>query len=547
MATNPLLALTATALLAGLLPAQVSGTFVVDPGGSGSFRTLTDAVNALFVNGINGDVTVAIMPGSYTESVMIPPIPGSSSFRITFQALLGPGTVLLSGSAGDTIALVGVAFRHNRGLTFDGLDFVGAPGHAISGTTFCEDIEVENCTFGPNHRSNAPGEFRHALIVSENSGSELGWHVHHCRMTVPSHTTRTAYGIYLSNGGDWNIHDNAWDLNSCDNCLWLINNNRRLDRVWNNQFTGALNSVGGTSANSVCVIRADISNYENDFVHNSFLVVIPQTGCCIASGGISGAPPALNRIRGNVFMLLAGGTCIVTNSNQPFLADGNVYFCPAGEIGRVGSTSAGITTLAAWQAATGQDASSVQADPLYTSTTAPFDLHPLPGSPVVGAAVLTPAYVTTDFDGRLRDAAPDAGAFESSGFARYGSGCAGTAGLVPAMGSSGTVALGSTNFSIDLSSAPANSLVVLFGGASRTHAGATPLPFALGGGCNVQASPDATRAAFTLPGGTAQAPLLLPNAPALLGSNLFFQWLAVDAAAPDPFGFTVSDAGALQL
>ena len=57
------------------------------------------------------------------------------------------------------------------------------------------------------------------------------------------------YSGYLSNGGDWNIHDNAWDLNSCDNCLWLINNNRRLDRVWNNQFTGQLNSVGGTSAN----------------------------------------------------------------------------------------------------------------------------------------------------------------------------------------------------------------------------------------------------------------------------------------------------------
>src|SRR5262245_35938019 len=130
--------LAATALLAGLLPAQLSGTFVVDPGGNGAFRTLSEAVNALFVNGINGDVTLAILPGTYTESVLVPPIPGSASFRITFHALVGPGTVLLSGSAGDTIALVGVAFRHNRGLVFDGLDFVGAPGHAISGTTFCE-------------------------------------------------------------------------------------------------------------------------------------------------------------------------------------------------------------------------------------------------------------------------------------------------------------------------------------------------------------------------------------------------------------------------
>jgi hypothetical protein len=540
-------ALLATAFLASFLPAQVSGTFVIDPNGAGSFLTLTDAINSLFVSGINGDVTLAMLPGPYTESVLVPPIPGTDSFHVHIKALFGPGTVQLNGSGGDTIALLGVSFRHNRSLVFEDLDFVSAPGFAISGTTFCEDMEIEHCTFGPNHRSTAPGEFRHALIVSENSGNEIGWEIHNCTLTVPSHLSRTAYGVYLSNGGGWNMHDNLWNLNGCDYCLWLINNNRRLDRIWNNQFEGSLNNVGGTAAANVCVIRADISNYENDIVHNTFAVLIPQTGCCIATGGIGGTPPAQNRMYGNVFFLLAGGTCIASQPNQPFLADGNVFWCPAGEVGRTDQSLPGFATLAAWQAASGRDAASVQADPLFVSPASPFDLHTLPGSPVIGAARNTPSYVTTDFDGRLRDAAPDAGAFESSGFALYGTGCAGTGALVPLIGNTGTVAPGSTNFAVTLAQAPGGTLVVLFGGNSRTSAGAIPLPFDLGGGCSVLAAPNTTLATATSPGGTASFGLVIPNQPAFRGTNLFFQWIAIDPGAPNALGVTTSNAGALQL
>src|ERR1043166_6065726 len=211
--TNLRTTLLAAALLASSLPAQRSGSCVIDPSGSSSFRTLTDAINALFVNGINGDVTLGMLPGSYTESVMVPPIAGTDSFHVHVTALVGAGTVQLSGSGGDTIALLGVSFRHNRGLVFENLDFVSAPGFAISGTSFCEDMEISHCTFGPNHRSTATGEFRHALIVSENSGNEIGWQIHHCTLTVPNHTNRTAYGLYLSNGGGWSISDNVWNLN----------------------------------------------------------------------------------------------------------------------------------------------------------------------------------------------------------------------------------------------------------------------------------------------------------------------------------------------
>ncbi|MBK8100229.1 MAG: hypothetical protein IPK26_24260 [Planctomycetes bacterium] len=546
---------TAWSLFAGCLcaalPAQMSGTYVIDAAGSGtSFRSFTEAVNALFVNGVSGACDMLVMPGTYTESVLIPPIAGASpQNRILFRAAQGPGTVSLAGGAGDTIAMVGVAFLRTQSLIFDGIDFTGASGHAISATTFCEDIEIRDCTFTGNHRSNAPGEWRHALIVSENSGSEVGWRVHHNRMQIPARTNRGTYGIYLSNGGGWDFSDNEVDLNGCDYGLWLINNNRRLDTVWNNLFYGSLATAGGTYANNVCVIRADISNYENDFVHNTFVVNIPGNGCCIATGGYgSGTQTVQNRIFGNIFQLTGAGAAIVTDATAPFLADGNLFWAPGGEIGRLGANNPGPTSLAAWQAASGRDAASVQADPLLINiTTAPYDLRPTPNSPVAGVAVNTPTYVTTDHQNRLRDTTPDAGAYELSGFAVYGTGCAGTGGAVPAMGSSGTVALGSNNFAITLSNGLPNALAVLLGGGSRTQSTFGALPFALGGNCFLNASPDATNVVFTDPNGAAPAPLNIPNNPGLLGNSIFFQWAVLDPGSGSAYGIATTAGGALQL
>ena len=72
------------------------------------------------------------------------------------------------------------------------------------------------------------------------------------------------------------------------------------------------------------------------------------------------------------------------------------------------------TTLANWQAATGQDANSISADPLFvnaTGTAATGDVHIQNGSPVLGAG--TPVVgITNDFDNDARDAVPDIGADE---------------------------------------------------------------------------------------------------------------------------------------
>ncbi|MEY4675300.1 MAG: hypothetical protein RL148_3084 [Planctomycetota bacterium] len=547
-----LLASSALLATAAILPAQYSGTLQIVPaGGSGVFTTFTQAVNALFVSGVNGPVTVLVHPGTYNESVLVPPIPGASPTNtVTFKALLGRGTVQITGNGGDTFALVGVSFRRNSSVGFEDLDFVSGPGFAISGTTNVENVSVTGCSFGPEHRNNASGEFRHALIVSENSGTEAGWKLRNNRFTLPSYTNRTNYGIYLSNGGGWDISGNSFDLNGVTHALYLINQNRRLDRIWNNTFTGNLRQSTSTSASNQSVIKVDVSNYDNDIAFNSFLVNVPgAAGCCIAASGISGTNPALNRIRGNIFSMTGPGTCIVMSAaTNPLVSDNNIFWAPTGEVARQGASTPGFATLAAWQTAANVDLASQQVDPFYTnSTTAPFDLRPILISTAKDQGGAPLAFVVDDLAGRLRDPLPDCGAYEMSGFAYYGQGCAGTGSLVPAIGSSGLVAVGSTNFSVDLSNSPANTLAFLVGGNSRTTSGATTLPFDLGGGCSVLAAPVALVGRLTSATGTASVALSIPPNPALSGTDIFFQYLVTDAGSPSPYGITSSPGGALQL
>lgn len=89
--------------------------------------------------------------------------------------------------------------------------------------------------------------------------------------------------------------------------------------------------------------------------------------------------------------------------------DYNDYFVSgsAGVLGFIGGSEK--ATLTAWQTATGKDAHSLAADPLFASTS---DLHVTVGSPAIAAA--TPiAGVTTDIVGNLRNATtPTMGAYE---------------------------------------------------------------------------------------------------------------------------------------
>jgi uncharacterized repeat protein (TIGR01451 family) len=117
---------------------------------------------------------------------------------------------------------------------------------------------------------------------------------------------------------------------------------------------------------------------------------------------------------GKNYAISVGGTTPnpagLGSSNNDLLATGTGGF--TGLFNAVDRAS-----LANWQTATGQDAGSIAADPLFvapTAAAATVNLHIQAGSPAISGAV-TGTGVTNDYDNDARDAAPDIGADEIPG------------------------------------------------------------------------------------------------------------------------------------
>jgi hypothetical protein len=123
----------------------------------------------------------------------------------------------------------------------------------------------------------------------------------------------------------------------------------------------------------------------------------------------------------------------------------------------------------------------------------------------------------------------------------YGAGCAGTGGLIPAIGATGLPVSGSTSFSVDLTQAVANQPATLLFGFADAN-----LP--VGGGCTVLVSQPSITVANVLTSatGTGSIPLNIP-ADVDLGSVAFMQWVVLDPNGAYFNALTLSDALSIQI
>ncbi|MCA8918985.1 MAG: LamG domain-containing protein, partial [Planctomycetes bacterium] len=170
-------------------------------------------------------------------------------------------------------------------------------------------------------------------------------------------------------------------------------------------FTGAICLWRPTAT---CSVR-----HNSVFATNTFFA--GQTGCCYQNLG-GGA--ALGDMSYNVFynaisnapcIKINIGTTASPNPAPPTAGDRNVFWYPSGIMSDV------FTSLTNWQSSLGIDANSINQNPVFTSSTAPFDLHLQPSSQAIDLAV--GSTVATDIDGDARSfgAAPDSGADEYIG------------------------------------------------------------------------------------------------------------------------------------
>ena len=237
----------------------------------------------------------------------------------------------------------------------------------------------------------------------------------HSLSTTSTDATCQIWGVVMRGAGRATVQNNMVRLG--------------LDAAGNSITTGfsivGIRDIAGATAsylyNSVYIGGTGVVSFSNTFAFNSNVVTntrvfrdnIFWNARSNASGGIV-----------NVAVSVAG-----TTPNPAGLTMNNNDLYATGTDGVVGVFNATIdNTLADWQAAVGQDANSISADPLFVApngTSATVDLHIQNGSPAIGlAAPITStlanplAGVTNDFDGDNRNpTTPDIGADERTSYA----------------------------------------------------------------------------------------------------------------------------------
>jgi len=195
----------------------------------------------------------------------------------------------------------------------------------------------------------------------------------------------------------------------------------------NNMVDIGANPGGTTPGFVLNAILDNASTAGRKYYHNSVYVGGTQSGSGNTSFAFTSTGSGNTRdLRNNIFVNArrnSGGSgkhyavqYSGTGANPVGLTSDNNLFFVSGTGGVLGLyNNANRFDLAAWQAATGVDAASLNADPLFADPAgdaAHLDLHLLAASPAAGTG--TPiAAVTADFDGSARDAAaPDIGADE---------------------------------------------------------------------------------------------------------------------------------------
>ncbi len=199
--------------------------------------------------------------------------------------------------------------------------------------------------------------------------------------------------------------------------------------VQNNMVSVGLTASGASMPGTGGGITDQRTTPGRRFYHNSVYVGGTQTsGTSGITAFTSLGTDNVRDFRGNIFFNARTGTGGTSGTAKHYAVrfsgavtstgltcDNNIYLVTGvgGVLGYYNSVDR--TTFAAWQAATGQDATSYNVNPLYlnpTGTAATVNLH-IPANSPANNAGLPLASVTDDFDGGPRSATtPDIGADE---------------------------------------------------------------------------------------------------------------------------------------
>jgi len=340
-------------------------------GGAMHYATIVEAVDLMMTAGMGGPVTFNVYPGVYDGQVLINnTLSGLSAANpLIFQGVQGMAAPQVINTTGSTSAL-------GNGFSIVAADYITIRG-----------FEIYNCYYSGIDVYYAGSDSSCYLTIENNyihdigaSGSYYGMYIYRTKYSEIRNNIVQGdyYGIYAGYCTGVKLYNNI--LYGQDYYGFRIYYGSDMELYYNSVY---MNSTYSTTNYATYVYYVTNATLKNNISFNE------------GSGSTT------------KYAIYLGGTL----TTYPVVSDNNCWYAPNSSLGYY---TAARATLADWQTATGLDANSISADPLYLSTAAPYNLHINTGmtSPVNAMAVPI-GNIPFDIDGDTRDlVTPDMGADE---------------------------------------------------------------------------------------------------------------------------------------
>ncbi|MCB0305843.1 MAG: hypothetical protein KDI38_18920, partial [Calditrichaeota bacterium] len=392
----------------------LSGSLTV--GSGGNYLTINEAVADLALRGINGPLTVNLLPGIYNETVEIPSITGSDALnRITIRSQSGDTadvriTFNSSENRNATILLNSADFITIEHLTLENTSPGAVVGAVVKFLDQAREVIVQNCRMiNPNGAYTIWSDEQHPdeVIIRNNDifANFTGIHLQglvfgpYIRTPEMSGNTiiSTGEGIRIQHTDGFHALGNQIDTRSAGIYLLFNSGNARRSRIANNfiRVSGVINRGIWVSQN----------NADLDILYNSINCTDPNN----TDNGALRVDVTNNsgiRVLNNSLVNTGRARAYVVNDPAAVIESDFNNIWAAGP--QVAIWNGGQAELSDLQAASGMDLNSISVFPNYLSDT---DLHTF--SPYLDGAGTPLPEVAEDIDGEPRSAsAPDIGADE---------------------------------------------------------------------------------------------------------------------------------------
>lgn len=453
-------------LSTGTLCTGLSGSFTIDPAGSGStnYTSFAAALSALQCSGVTGPVTFNVAAGTYTDQVLIPAIAGASvTNTVTFNGAGTANTILtfaaVSNANAHTVRLQGTGFVQLRNMTIRGTGNSNAWPLHIMGSS---NVKARNCVIeitgvgatGTNTafvpvmiNGSATSATTQAVMDSIeidsniiNGGYAGIWDYNsqgaNNRFRYNTINNSIYYGVYAFNVSEVKMIGNTINMSPTGNINSMglyayncytntatqthqINDNKIYDMGQYGMYfyfsSGSFSTPSTIANNMITGFRNTASHYGISLEYSNswsvwFNTVQSDTATSSMNGVMHLVNSSQNDVRNNIFTVLSSSSAQIplyaaTGGNVSQLNYNN-YYKPgsANPLIFVGSNFNSTNFVGG----AGFNLNSFSRDPLFTSRR---DLH-INNTCNNGVQIAT---ITTDIDGNTRTNPPDVGADEMTG------------------------------------------------------------------------------------------------------------------------------------